>query len=305
MNTTQRWTLAIIGAVAIGIALLVGGVALGRTGWAMPYGSGYNMMGGSAPNQTGAGQMPYGNMMGYGQTYSRTAPYGMMNGNGMMGGNGAGMMGNGMMNGGMMGGFGSSQLNGVKPLTIDQAKAAVEKYLAGLNNSDLSLKEVIIFDNQAYARVVEKSTGIGAFEVLVDPVTLAVFPEYGPNMMWNQKYGMMSGTGMTGMMGYAQNYTGTVPYGMMGGNMMGGATTAQPSAQMPVSADEAVQAAQRYLDQYLPGARAATDPDPFYGYYTIEILRDDKPAGMLSVNGYTQQVFLHTWHGNFVELSED
>ncbi len=303
MNTTQRWTVAIIAVVAIGIALLVGGVALGRTGWTMPFG--LNMMSGNAPNQTGIASMPYGNMMGYGQTYSGTVPYGMMGGNGMM--NGFGMMGysqpysgtvpygmmsgNGMMGGGMMGsgmmGSGSSKLYGLKPLSIDQAKTAVERYLTGLNNPDLALKEVIIFDNQAYARVVEKSTGLGAFEVLVDPVTLAVYPEYGPNMMWNLKYGMMSGSGM------------------MGGGMMGGATTAQPSDKMPVSADEAVQTAQRYLDTYLPGAQAAKDPDPFYGYYTIEILRDDQPVGMLSVNGYTRQVFLHTWHGNFVELSED
>lgn len=337
MNTTQRWTLAIIGAVAIGIALLVGGIALGRTGWTMPFGTG-NMMGGYAPYQTSVAQAPYSNMMGYSQTYSGTVPYGMMGANpnnagatpygmmngfgmmgygqtysgtvpygmmgnyGMMNGNMMGMMGNGMMNGGMMGGSGSSKLYGVKPLSIDQAKTAVEKYLAGLNNSDLSLKEVMIFDNNAYARITEKSTGIGAFEVLVDPVTLSVFPEYGPNMMWNQKYGMMSGSGM---MGYAKNYTGTVPYGMMGGSMMGGATTVQPTDKMPVSTDEAVQTAQRYLDTYLPGTQAATDPDPFYGYYTIEILRDDKPVGMLSVNGYTRQVFLHTWHGNFVELSED
>jgi hypothetical protein len=26
---------------------------------------------------------------------------------------------------------------------------------------------------------------------------------------------------------------------------------------------------------------------------------------MLSVNGYTQQVFLHTWHGKLLEMSEE
>jgi hypothetical protein len=253
MNTTGRWILAIILAAAIGVALFAGGVALARTGWTLPFGSGYNMM-------------------GYNQTYSGTVPYGMTGGY------------SGMMNGGMMGGYGSSRLSGIQPLSIDQAKSAIEKYLSALNNSDLSLKEVIIFDNQAYGRVIETSTGIGAFEVLVDPATLSVFPEYGPNMIWNLKYGMMSSTG-----------------GMMGGSQ----AAPQASRQMPVSADEAVQAAQSYLDTYLPGARAATTPDLFYGYYTIEILRNDKVAGMLSVNGYTRQVFVHTWHGNFVELSED
>jgi hypothetical protein len=28
-------------------------------------------------------------------------------------------------------------------------------------------------------------------------------------------------------------------------------------------------------------------------------------VGMLSVNGYTGQIFLHTWHGNFIEESEE
>ncbi|HEY4721615.1 MAG TPA: hypothetical protein VII92_07190, partial [Anaerolineae bacterium] len=160
---------------------------------------------------------------------------------------------------------------------------------ASFNNPNLVISEIMIFDNNAYARITEKATSIGAFELLVDPATLSVFPEYGPNMMWNLKYGMMGGLGSRGI---------------MGGGMMGGATTAQPTDKMPVSADEAAQTAQRYLDTYLPGAKASAQPDPFYGYYTIEFLRDGKTAGMLSVNGYTQQVFLHTWHGNFIEISE-
>jgi hypothetical protein len=113
----------------------------------------------------------------------------------MMGG---GMMGNGLMGGGMMGGYGSASLYGVKPLTIQDAQKAVESYLAGLSNDDLELGEVMVFDNQAYAIILEKSTGVGAFEVLVDPVTLAVYPELRPNMMWNLKYGMMTGYAGTG-----------------------------------------------------------------------------------------------------------
>jgi len=34
---------------------------------------------------------------------------------------------------------------------------------------------------------------------------------------------------------------------------------------------------------------------------TIHILRDGQTVGMLSVNGYTRQVFVHTWHGDLVE----
>ena len=97
----------------------------------------------------------------------------------------------------------SSGLYNQDPLTLAQAQDAVEKYIATLNNDDLKLAEVMIFDNQAYAEIVEKSTGIGAMEVLVDPATLNVFPEYGPNMMWNLKYGMMAEHGNCGHMGAA------------------------------------------------------------------------------------------------------
>jgi hypothetical protein len=195
----------------------------------------------------------------------------------------------------MMGGFntaGSFEKNdptNINPLTVDQAKQAIEGYLKNLNNSDLELKEIMVFNNNAYARIVEKSTGIGAMELLVDPTTLSVFPEYGPNMMWNQKYGHMGG------------------YGMMGGaGMMGGYynNSSSASTQMTVSAEQALQLAQQYLDQQYPGYKTATDADPFYGYYTIDIMKDNQPAGMLSVNGYSGQIFLHTWHGTFIEMWE-
>jgi len=38
--------------------------------------------------------------------------------------------------------------------------------------------------------------------------------------------------------------------------------------------------------------------------YTLDFEKDGKVAGMLSVNGYSGQVFLHTWHGTFIEESE-
>ena len=90
---------------------------------------------------------------------------------------------------------------------------AVEAYLADLGNDDLEVAEIMVFDNNSYAIVVEESTGIGAFELLVDPATKAVYPEYGPNMMWNLKYGMHAGSGFGGGMmgGYGDNDSGECP----------------------------------------------------------------------------------------------
>lgn len=197
----------------------------------------------------------------------------------------------GRMGPGMAGGYVGNE-SGSQPLTIDQTKQAVQNYIDRLPYSDLEIKEIIIFDNQAYAGVVEKNTGIGAMELLVDPVSLNVYPEYGPNMMWNLKYGHMAGTGMMG--------------GMMGGWswQRGANPNAEISADMPVTPQQAIEDAQKYLDAYQPGTSVSDEAEQFYGYYTLDTLQNGKVIGMLSVNGYTGQVFPHTWHGKFIEVWE-
>ncbi len=184
-------------------------------------------------------------------------------------------------------------------LTIDQAAAKVDEYLQEFWNPDLKVAEVWEFDNQFYAEVRESSTGIGAFELLVNKWTGAIVPEPGPNMMWNAKYGHMG-------------------YGMMGGGMMGGPGwgwggrgRAQawpvPPAEMPlpVTAEQAHQYAQKALDANLPGTTLEKDADVFYGYYTITVLKDGKVYGMLGVNGYNGWVWYHDWHGKFIQMKEE
>jgi hypothetical protein len=199
-----------------------------------------------------------------------------------------GMMGSGMM------WNSNSPFFAADPLTLAEATEAIESYLTTLNDPNLELHEIMIFDNHAYAEIFEKDTGIGAMELLVDSRTKAVYPEMGPNMMWNLKYGMMSGNNGYGMMG------------MMRG-MMGYANSTNPSAEMTVTPAEAVAAAQTYLDTNLLDRQLSVEAEaePFYGYYTLHVSSDGQTVGMLSVNGYTQQVFLHTWHGKLLEMSEE
>lgn len=154
----------------------------------------------------------------------------------------------------------------------------------------------MIFDNNAYVIVKEASTGIGAFELLVDPVSKFAYPEYGPNMMWNLKYG---GLNHRNMMGRENFMMGP----MMGQNFFDAAPT-DFSADMPVTEEQAVEAAQAYLDQFLPGRIVAGHATALYGYYTLDFSKDGEVAGMLSVNGYSGQVFVHNWHGTFIEESE-
>jgi len=236
------------------------------------------MMGGQGQQNfggmmSGQGQQGFGGMMG-GQGFG-----GMMGGQGQQ--NFGGMMsGQGQQGFGDMMGYGSANPADAQPITIDQAAEAAQQYLKNYNNADLKLAEVMEFDNNFYAVVTEKSTGIGAFELLVNRYTGYVTPEHGPNMMWNSKYGPMAGQG-----------------GMMGA-MMG--QWKQQTGPMAVTVEQARTAAQQWLDANQPGAKLADDEMQFYGHYTMDFLKDGKPAGMLSVNGYTGQVWYHTWHGNFI-----
>jgi hypothetical protein len=206
-------------------------------------------------------------------------------------GYGPGMMGRQRGNG-MMGGYGNTFANAA-PLTVDQAKAAAQKYLAALNNTDLAIAEVMIFSNNAYVAVKETSTGRGAFELLVDPASQVAYPEHGPNMMWNLKYGALNHQSMMG--GYG---------GMMGGYAWNSAPSGGSTAEMTLKPEQTVQLGQKFLDAKIAGAVAANDPMQFYGYYTLDYSKGGKIAGMLSVNGFSGQVFLHTWHGTFIEESK-
>jgi hypothetical protein len=282
MNNTVKTTLTVMVILLLGGGLLGGGFVLGRNilfnndyGGMMggSYGNGYGgMMGGYGYDSDNSYGNGYGGMMG-GNGYSNG--YG-----GMMGGNsyGGGMHGQGWNNNNQNFGGGWGNMHGqswdntsnVDPLTIEAAQQAVEDYIASTGLNDLEIGEIMIFANHAYAQIVEGDTGIGAFEVLIDPRTGYVSPEFGANMMWNLKYGMH-----------------------------GGYEIDEP---MSVSVEEAAALAQTYLDNN--GVNLTIDPngDSFYGYYTFHTLEGEEIVGMLSVNGYSGDVLIHTWHGDFIEM---
>ena len=250
------------------------------------------------------GMMGQGGMMGRGGMMGGSIPeeclesswFGMGMTGGMMG-----HMGMGSMMGMMMGDFdqygqfgpGSGMMGAWTPseelrpsgdiLTLDEAVAVAEAYVAEWDTDQaLAVGEVMQFSNNFYGEAVEAETGHGAFEFLIDPQTGIVVGEPGPNMMWNVRYGM---------------------------NMMMGAGLWQPAAadaaEMTVTVEQAHDYAQAYLDNVLPGTQAEDGADTFYGYYTLHILRDGQIVGMLSVNGYSGQVWLHHWHGDFIEMTGD
>jgi hypothetical protein len=232
----------------VGAALLVAALALGAASSAL------------AQSQPGPGLGP-GGMMG-------TWGYGPM-----MGGYGPA---------GMMGGWWQGTPQQAAPLeSLDAAQQAFQAYLERTGNPDLVLGEVMEFENNFYAIIEERSSGYGAFELLANKQTGAVFPEPGPNMMWNTRYGHMAGGGMMGSWWGQQ----------------------APSGGSTVTPEQAERLAQQWLDRYLPGS-TADHPDAFPGYYTLHTLKGGTPTGMLSVNAATGQVWYHYWHGAFIAATE-
>jgi hypothetical protein len=232
--------------------------------------------------------------------------YGYMGGfGGMMGGNGGGMMGGYgygqyspqaptqtvsptyqavypfQYGGGCPGRLGLNTYVGPNyntekgPITINTAATVAQNYVTAIGNPDLEVVQVEEYTNNFYVQVSEASTGKGAFELLINKYTGSIYPEMGPNMMWNTKYGMMRGGILSGIFG-------------------------APTATSTITQTQAITNAQTYLTSYLPGTTTG-DITAFYGYYTIEILNGTTPYGMLSVNGYTGQVWFHNWHGTFIQ----
>lgn len=275
----KAWKLVVaIGLAVIGVALITASVFayMGTPGVNNPYGTYANGAYGTYPNGAVNGQMG-GMMGGYSYGYpaqpnsatptTPTYPYQYGPG-GCHGRNG--------WNGYAAPAYPNTGTT-TTPITIETAVTIAQQYLTQLNNPDLAVREVEEYTQNFYVQVYEKSTGIGAFELLIDKYTGSIYPEMGPNMMWNTKYGMHSG-----MMGW---FTGN------------------PATPMTVTAEQAETNAQQWLNANLPGTTVG-ETEPFYGYYHVMVLSAGKGYGMLSVNGYTGQVWYHNWHGTFIQEVE-
>ena len=171
---------------------------------------------------------------------------------------------------------GFSQNTGSVDFNFEEVEELTHEYLEKNNLSGLEIAEIMEFSKNFYIEVYEPDTDIGALELLVDKSSGAIFPEYGPNMMWNLKYGMHS----------------QIPI-------------SQNDINMDISKDEAVELAERYLAKTSISELAGDEVEKFYGYYTIHTLTEDGSiAGMLSVNGFSGDVWYHNWHGLFIDMTE-
>lgn len=256
MKKTIIGVLIVIAALALG----VGGAYLVVRPWASAAGVQVSPEDSQLPYfRQGRGMRPFGP-----QTENRMGP-GMMGGYGR--GQGGGSYGPGMMHDW----FSDDASLAGERISMDDALVKAQEYTAD-KGDNLRVAEIMEFDNNFYAVVVETDTGKGAFELLIHPVSGQVIAEPGPNMMWNTKYGHMA--------------------------------SAEPSAVNSVTMEEAAALAQKALDQQGQGAEISANGVDFYGYYSFDYEVGGKVAGMLSVNGETGRIWFHNWHGAFIGEKE-
>jgi hypothetical protein len=222
------------------------------------------------------GQSQDKGMMGQSQDKGMMGDQGMMGSQGMMGDQGMmgsqGMMGDQSMMGQHDGQDGCGMGNYAAPwgrsYAIDPHRV-MEMFLADLDPK-LSVGVIIDLGSRYYAEAVEKDSGTGAYEATISRRDGTVWPEKGPNQLWNQKYGML------------------------GTSVITGTETITPTA-MSVTKDQAVDFARRYLTANKAGFTLDEAGRAFYGYYNFNVLKNGKPVSVISVNGYNGRVWYHSW----------
>lgn len=277
----------------------------------------------------------------------------------LVGGMNQGMMGSGtvgmnpMMNMMMPGTFGQSSLgnmqsmsiapsiiplsgptnNSGSPLKSAQVISRVSDFIDELNNQDLEIGVLNENSNNFYVAIQEKSTGVYAFDLLVDKMTGAIYAEPGPNMMWNAKYGFMSLLGRTMTSNQFNMQSNPSMMGSMGamspnmGGGMNGMSSVQAdnmnaqnnmsfmmsqiahiqinpfaSTMMFVTPQNAQQIAQQFLDTNLQG-QTVEKIRMYYGYYTVDVSINGQNLSNLAINGYTGQAWYKTWHDGIQQLN--
>ena len=163
-------------------------------------------------------------------------------------------------------------------ISAETAQSRLDQAVEEFGDGRYEVIEIMEFENDFYAQVRERGSDRNAFELLVDAYTGRVFPEPGPNMMWNTEYSHM---GRDSHMGRGSRMgRGPVPSGT------------------EMDAESAEEIANDYVAQYSPSASAG-DTKAFPGYYTMHVFDDEEIVGMLSVNARTGRVWYHDWHGAF------
>ncbi len=162
-------------------------------------------------------------------------------------------------------------------LPAQDVVSEVQRYLDSLDNSDLTLVRLREFTWAYQAEVVERSTGLHAFDLMVSKPTARVSPKAGPNLFWNTRYGSMIASIGGG-------------YGMVGRLLH-----VEPASELAMGTDKARSIAEAALNEIGSGLALDEDMATFYGFDSFYVLREGELVGELDVNSYSGQVWYEEW----------
>jgi hypothetical protein len=188
---------------------------------------------------------------------------GMMNTPGYNNSSGSGMMGSMMTSNMMMGNMMAIYYPESEPVTQDEALRSMQNF-SQQYGSNVEVEDFMAFSGNYYAVLKDLNSSQYIAEVLVDRYSGLAYAEPGPNMMWNTRFG----AGRTGTEGTEYDLA------------------------------EAENLTTNFLEGYLPEAQIMESKE-MPGYYTFDFGRQEI-EGMLSVNAYNGQIWVHTWHGPYL-----
>jgi hypothetical protein len=157
-----------------------------------------------------------------------------------------------------------------------ELRQIAQNYLRSTGDPDLTFTGYIEYGPGYAIGFKEKSSGLHAFEIYINKINESVYPEMGPYMMWNLKYGHMM--------------------------MMGGYYYYRSASQMPVTEEKAVSLAKEFIKASFPKASLDNDAEVFYGFYEFVIKEDGKPYTHLFINGYSGQYWFWNPHGPIIQI---
>ncbi len=179
----------------------------------------------------------------------------------------------GMVSGGA--GYSYELSTGILP--TQQVVDEVRGYIDSLGNPDFALFRLREFTWAYQAEVIEKSTGLHAFDLMVSKSNAQVSPKAGPNLFWNTKYGFMIAAVGGG-------------YGMLGRMV-----DLQSSSEIAVDKNEAQSIVEKALVEIGADLKLDEDTAAFYGFNVFYVQRAGQLVGELDVNGFSGQVWYVNW----------
>lgn len=150
-----------------------------------------------------------------------------------------------------------------KALTVDTAKERVATALKDWGYTDLVVDAVAALGDDFYAVAKDKATGKAGLELFVDA-----------------DYGVVTGAGAAG---WNTKYGRPVAWPLPSGKT--------------ITADEAKNAAQAWLDRSRVATKYTLKVLELPGYFSVQLYDGTALSGLLAVNAYTSQVWYRGGHG--------